>query len=56
MSIATLEAFISAGPTVVATALGVPVAGMVLIIAIALRGTDPKDRPSIIKAVAELLR
>ncbi|GAA3753513.1 hypothetical protein GCM10022379_21980 [Micromonospora maritima] len=54
MWIASLEPLISAGPTVVAAVLGVPVAGIVLIIAIALRGTDPKDRPGIIKAVAEL--
>lgn len=56
MWIASLEPFISAGPTVVAAALGVPVAGMVLITAIALRGTEPKDRPGIIKAIAELFR
>ncbi|GIJ75992.1 hypothetical protein SAMN05443287_106200 [Micromonospora phaseoli] len=56
MWIVNLEPFISAEPTAVAAALGVPVAGIVLIIAIALRGTDPKDRPAIIKAVAELFR
>ena len=41
---------------VVGSVLGVlaPVAGKVIITALALRGTNPKERPSIIRAVAEL--
>ncbi|MFK3983121.1 hypothetical protein ACI2K4_22430 [Micromonospora sp. NPDC050397] len=43
---------------VVGSALGVifPVLGKIIIAALALRGADPKDRPSIIKAIAELFR
>jgi hypothetical protein len=44
------------GPWAIALAVGVPVAGKVIITAVALRGADPKDRPAIIRAVAELFR
>ncbi|KOX14984.1 hypothetical protein ADK66_03005 [Micromonospora sp. NRRL B-16802] len=56
MGLSNLEPFVGAGPWVVAAAIGVPVAGKIIITALALRGTDPKDRPGIIKAVAELFR
>ncbi|MEU2661208.1 hypothetical protein [Micromonospora sp. NPDC007220] len=56
VGLANLEPFVGASPYVVAAAIGVPVAGKIVITALALRGTDPKDRPGIIKAVAELFR
>ncbi|MFF5181764.1 hypothetical protein ACFY2Q_27360 [Micromonospora sp. NPDC000316] len=56
MGLSNLEPFISAGPWVVTAALGVPVVGKIIVTALALRGTHPKDRPGIIKAVAELFR
>ncbi|WP_158499151.1 hypothetical protein [Micromonospora haikouensis] len=55
MWIANLEPVMGAGPWVVA-AIGVPVAGMIIITYIALRGTEGKDRAAIIKAIAELFR
>ncbi|MGC4773057.1 hypothetical protein ACLQ25_29295 [Micromonospora sp. DT44] len=56
MGLASLEPFVGASPYVVAAAVAVPVTGKIIITALALRGTDPKDRPAIIKAVAELFR
>ncbi|MBM0258955.1 hypothetical protein [Micromonospora sp. 4G55] len=56
MGLANLEPLLGAGPLTVAAAVAVPVAGKIIITALALRGTDPKDRPGIIKAVAELFR
>ena len=47
---------ITAGPWVVALALAVPVVGKIIALALALRDSDPKDRPNIIRAVAELFR
>jgi hypothetical protein len=43
-------------PLIAVAGIGVPVVGKIIITAIALRGSDPKDRPNIIKAVAELFR
>lgn len=56
MWIANLEPVMGAGPWVVAAVIGVPVAGKLIALALATRGTEPKDRPGIIKAVAELFR
>jgi hypothetical protein len=36
--------------------LGVPACAKLIALTIAVRGADPKDRPNIIKAVAELFR
>jgi len=47
---------LSHSPWAIAVLIGVPVAGKILITAVALRGSEPKDRPNIIKAVAELFR
>jgi hypothetical protein len=44
------------GPWAIGLTLGIPVAGKIIVVLIALRGSDPKDRPNIIKAVAELFR
>lgn len=56
MAIADLAPVVEHGPWALALAVGVPVAGKIIITAVALRGAEPKDRPSIIKAVAELFR
>ncbi|MFD6265523.1 hypothetical protein ACFWFK_30870 [Micromonospora chalcea] len=56
MGLSNLEPLASTGPWVAAAAVAVPVAGKIIITVVALRGTDPKDRPTIIKAVAELFR
>ncbi|MGX4657331.1 hypothetical protein ACWCHM_26955 [Micromonospora sp. SCSIO 07396] len=56
MGLGNLEPFVGAGPWVAAAAVAVTVAGKIIITALALRGTEPKDRPGIIKAVAELFR
>ncbi|MEU7981414.1 hypothetical protein AB0B63_23165 [Micromonospora sp. NPDC049081] len=55
MGLTHLEPFVGAGPWLV-IAFAVPAAGRIIITALALRGTNPKDRPSIIKALAELFR
>jgi hypothetical protein len=36
--------------------VGVPLAGAVIVATVALRDSEPKDRPDIIKAVAGLFR
>ena len=51
-----LDALVSHSPWAVAVLVGVPVVGKLIALGIALRGADPKERPSIIKAVAELFR
>lgn len=51
-----LETVLAHGPWAIALAVGVPVAGKIIALVVALRGADPKDRPGIIKAVAELFR
>jgi hypothetical protein len=56
MGLTDLEPVLSHSPLAVAVVVGVPVAGKIIITAVALRGADPKDRPNIIKAVAELFR
>jgi hypothetical protein len=56
VGITELAPVVEHGPWAIALALGVPVAGKIIITAVALRGADPKDRPGIIKAVAELFR
>ena len=53
---AWLDSVLSHSPWAIAVLIGVPVAGKILITAVALRGSEPKDRPNIIKAVAELFR
>jgi hypothetical protein len=44
------------GPWAIALVIGMPIVGKIIITAVALRGSEPKDRPNIIKAVAELFR
>ncbi|MEU2661192.1 hypothetical protein [Micromonospora sp. NPDC007220] len=56
MWIANLEMLVNSGPELVLAAIGLPVAGKLIALAVATRGADPKDRPNIIKAVAELFR
>ncbi|MFJ6198858.1 hypothetical protein [Micromonospora sp. NPDC092111] len=56
MWIANLEPFVGTGPWVVVAVIGVLVAGKLIALALATRGAEPKDRPGIIKAVAELFR
>lgn len=56
MGLTNLEPFVGAGPWVMAAVIAVPVTGKIIITALAIRGSDPKDRPNIIKAVAELFR
>ncbi|MFG1917316.1 hypothetical protein [Micromonospora sp. NPDC048898] len=56
MGLANLEPVLTATPWMAAAIVGVPVAGKIVITAVALRGAGPKDRPGIIKAVAELFR
>jgi hypothetical protein len=56
VEIADLGSFVAHGPWVVALVVGIPMAGKIIITALALRGSEPKDRPNIIKAVAELFR
>jgi hypothetical protein len=53
---ADLAPVVEHGPWALALAIGVPVAGKIIITAVALRGSEPEDRPNIIKAVAELFR
>lgn len=43
-------------PWVIVLVVGTPVAGKIVITALALRGAPPEARPGIIKAVAELFR
>lgn len=56
MGFTDLAPVVQHGPWAIALAVVVPVAGKIIITALALRGSEPKDRPSIIKAVAELFR
>lgn len=56
MDFGGLEPLANHGPWAVALVVGVPVAGKIIITTLALRGSQPKDRPNIIKAVAELFR
>jgi hypothetical protein len=56
VGLSVIEPVLSHGPWAVALVVGVPVAGKLVALGIALRGVDPKDRPSIIRAVAELFR
>ncbi|MGX4652429.1 hypothetical protein ACWCHM_01900 [Micromonospora sp. SCSIO 07396] len=56
MWIANLEPVMGAGPWVIAVIISVLVAGKLIALALATRGAEPKDRPGIIKAVAELFR
>ena len=56
MGLTNIEPFLGVSPWIAAAVVGVPVAGKIIVVALALRGTDPKDRPNIIKAVAELFR
>lgn len=56
MGLANLEPALAASSWVAAAIVGVPVAGKIIITAMALRGADPRDRPAIIRAVAELYR
>ena len=51
-----LQPVVEHGPWAVAIVVGVPVAGKIIITALALRGSEPRDRPNILKAVAELFR
>lgn len=56
MGFTDLAPAVEHSPWAFALAVMVPIAGKIIITAIALRGADPKDRPNIIKAVAELFR
>jgi hypothetical protein len=51
-----LEPVLEHGPWAVAVAVGIPVLGKIIVTALALWGSEPKDRPNILKAVAELFR
>ena len=51
-----LDALVSQSPWALFGTVVVLSLTLIIIVMIALRGADPKDRPNIIKAVAELFR
>lgn len=51
-----LEPLLAASPWALIAAVGIPAAMKVAIAVVALRGSDPKDRPTILKALAEVFR
>jgi hypothetical protein len=56
VGLVNLEPILFQSPWCFAAAVGVPVAGKVIVVLMLARDADPKDRPGIIKAVAELFR
>lgn len=52
----SLHSLIPASPWAAAVALTVTGAAKIIVLRISLRGSDPKDRANIIKAVAEMFR
>lgn len=51
-----VEPFVATSPWLVAVVVGLPVAGKVIVAAVALREAESKDRAVILKAVNELFR
>lgn len=56
MGLEKFEPYLSASPWAGVALIGLLVAGRIIVVCVALRGAEPKDRPHIIKAVAELFR